>query len=88
MKARNMTAEDRQDRRDAILWGREEMRALHKERGTAFIKSKTMRKVFSKTRFGKLNVTHDYGAYPHSSARQQARYARQTAAGQIKLARV
>lgn len=86
MKTKHMTAEQRQDRRDAILWGREEARAQHKKRGVAFVKSKTTRKVFGRTIRGSVHISHDFGAYQHSSERQRTRYARQIAAGQLRMA--
>ena len=46
---------------------------------------KSTRKFFRKAWNGKIVAVRDHKPYPHSSARQQARYARQIATGQLRM---
>lgn len=57
----------------------------HRRAGRSFIQSKTTRKFYRKAWDGKIVADHDQKPYPHSSTRQQARYARQIAAGQLSM---
>ncbi len=83
MKSSKLSAEERYNRRLDIMEKRSDMLAAWRRKGVTFIQSKTTRKVFKTSLLGDISVIHSQAPYPHSSARQRARYARQVAAGQI-----
>lgn len=85
MKSCKLAADDRKLRSGMIAIKREATIREHLKRGRSFIQSNTTRKVFGKKSrlTGKVTINHDQRPYPHSSARQRARYARQIAAGQL-----
>lgn len=85
MKTCKLTAEERYERRLDIMEKRDAAVTAHRHAGRSFIQSRTTRKVFGKTRTGKVVISHDQRPYPHSSERQRARYARQIAAGQLRM---
>lgn len=78
MKSSKLTDEARAERLDRLFWKREDLRAAHKKRGRTYVQYRTTRKVFKKSLLGKVTVSHDSKPYPHQSARQAARYARQS----------
>lgn len=80
-----LTQGERAERHGEIVVEREMTRNRHIKARRHFIQSKTTRKVFSTSLTGRVSVTHDQKPYPHSSSRQQARYARQIAAGKLRM---
>ena len=88
MKSSRLTSDEREMRREEIMDKRFQSISAHRRAGRSFIQSKTTRKVFSEKRNGRTVITHDQRPYPFSSTRQNARYARQIAAGQLRMAGV
>ena len=80
--------DEREIRRIDLLDHRDTVRYEHRRAGSSFVQSKTTRKVFIEKRNGRVAITHDQRPYPFSSTRQNARYARQIAAGQLSMAGV
>ena len=71
-------------RRFRIMQKRQAVHIAHHRAGRSWIKSMTQVRVFKKGWRGIYSV-REFGKYPHSSARQQARYSRQIAAGQLNF---
>jgi hypothetical protein len=84
MKTSKLPAALRIERRESIMNKR--FATGKASSGHTFLAYSTTRKVYGKTRFGKLIVSHDHKPYQHSSTRQRARNVRQLEAGQIHFA--
>lgn len=79
------SAEERRMIRIDLQSTRDTTNYNHRRAGRTYIQYKTTRKTFRKGVWGKIIIEHDQKPYPHSSTRQQARYARQIAAGQLRM---
>lgn len=75
---------ERWQRRLDIMEKRDAMISAFRKRGRSWLRSKTTVRVIKKGRRGEY-IVNEYGKYPHSSARQNARIARQLAAGQLSF---
>lgn len=78
MKSSKLTEEARAERLERLFWKRENLKTEHRKRGRTYVQYRTTRKVFKKTLLGKVIISHDSKPYPRQSARQAARYARQS----------